>query len=246
MERHDIERAISDIITGRPQPFMAGEMHCALYPQTLAKRLIVGGLLEKLGLGSIKGSNPYAEIMNLVKKDKMTCCLILAFHATPNTYNDLCDIGEIERKKKHFAEKITDESLAEMLILTLTSDTTEQISEHLGISKERERLSEVMKIKQSGSKNSLTFGGKSIFGNFIAPLKEMGFSDNEIIFERSYSYLQLMLADKVTQVYLSDEELQRLPTSKGGQMFDANDPASKKAILAYMKSKGVGINKEQK
>lgn len=232
-------RAIADIITGKPQPFMAGEMRCALYPITLAKTFIVGKLLEKLGFTTIKDKNPYIEAMNLVRKDKKTCCLILAYHATPNTYADFINDEEISRKAEHFAENITDESLAEMLILTLTADNADEVVKQYGIDKEHERMAEVMKIKEK-SKNNISFGGKSLFGNFIGQLKEMGYSDNEIIYERGYAFLQLMLADKVTQVYLTDEELKRLPTSKGGQMFDANDPASKKAILAYMKNKGVG------
>ena len=35
-----------------------------------------------------------------------------------------------------------------------------------------------------------------------------------------------MIADKITSVYLTDEELQNVSTAAGGTMLDANDPAS--------------------
>lgn len=233
-------RAIADIIIGKPQPFMAGEMRCALYPMTLAKTLLIARLMEKLE--TTKGNlhtNPYLEAMRLIRKDRESCCLILAYNATPNTFADLCNDEEITRKKNHFSQNIEDESLASMLIMTLTADTTEEVIKQLGIDEEHKKLEEVLEIKKKSNKNYLSFGGKTLFGNFIGQLKEMGYSDEEIIYERSYSYLRLMLADKLTQVYLTDEELQQVPTTSGGQMFDANNPASKKAILAYMKNRGV-------
>ena len=61
------------------------------------------------------------------------------------------------------------------------------------------------------NKNSLSFGGISVFGTFIQPLKELGYTDNEILYEKSYTFLRL--ADKVTSMYFSDDEYKKLPAS---------------------------------
>ena len=67
----------------------------------------------------------------------------------------------------------------------------------------------------------------------------MGYSDNEILYERGYTFLRLMLADKVQQVILTDEERKDIPESMGGTYVDANDPKNTEKIMALLKNKGV-------
>ena len=67
----------------------------------------------------------------------------------------------------------------------------------------------------------------------------MGYSDNEILFEKGYVFLRLMLADKVVDVYLTDEERDSVPVSEGGSYLDANDPENTKKIMENFREKGV-------
>ena len=68
---------------------------------------------------------------------------------------------------------------------------------------------------------------------------EMGFSDDEILYEKGYTYLRLRLADKVTSIYLTEEELNSVPTSLGGGLLDANDPEAIGEIAAIMSKQGI-------
>ena len=127
------------------------------------------------------------------------------------------------------------------MILVLTADKTEEIIKHLGIDKERERLAKVMELKRKSDKNSISFNGVSLFGTFIGQLKEMGYTDSEILYEKSYCFLRLMLADKIVSIILTDEERQSLYDGDGGTLMDANDPKAAGKIRDYFAEKGISI-----
>jgi hypothetical protein len=131
-----------------------------------------------------------------------------------------------------------DADLAAHLINVLTLDKTADVMEHLGLNKEHERMKKVFEIKRKHNKNSIDFGGLSLFGSFIGQLKEMGYTENEILFELGYSYLQMVLADKVTSVYLSDDELEELPNlAVVNSDMDANNPEMADKILGMMNNR---------
>ena len=52
------------------------------------------------------------------------------------------------------------------------------------------------------------------------------------------------MADKVTSIYLTEEERQNVPTALGGGLLDANNPESFKELAALMGKQGV--NAKQK
>ena len=106
-------------------------------------------------------------------------------------------------------------------------------------------MAKVMEVKKKSGKGSMTFNGRTLFGSFIAPLKEMGYSDNEILFEKSYIFLRLMLADKVVDVFLTDEERENLSISDGGSMIDANNPANTEKIMSNIRKKGLNTRKPE-
>ncbi|MBQ8969163.1 MAG: hypothetical protein IJ064_05475 [Bacteroidaceae bacterium] len=240
---NDIEYNLADIIIGRPYGFTVGRKHFYLYPITLAKMFLLKRLVDSLNIDqTILNANPYLEAMRLVNTDKETCCKIIAYHTAPNTYKDLFDHRAYTIRNNYFVKEMDDDALASLLIMVLTADKTDAIIKHLGIDKERERLNKVMEVKRKHDKNTLSFNGKGIFGTFIAQLKEMGYTDNEILYERGYSYLRLMLADKIVTLHLTDEERGELPQEDGGTFFNASDPKNAEKILAAMANRGVKVS----
>ena len=55
-----------------------------------------------------------------------------------------------------------------------------------------------------------------------------------------------MLADKVVDVYLTDEERESLPSSDGGSMIDANDPANTEKIMGELRKRGLNVRKPKR
>ncbi len=235
----NIEYDLADVIIERPHDFKVGRKGFKLYPVTLAKMLLLKRHIDGLDLNTdILKANPYLEALRIAKGNKEICCRILAYHTSPNTYKDLYDTRAINSRKTFFMKNLSDEDMASLMIYVLSDDKYEKIIRHLGLDKEREKLDKVLEVKRK-DKSNLSFNGLSIFGTFIGQLKEMGYSDNEILYERSYTYLRLMLADKVVSIFLTDEERQELGTELGGDLIDANDPENAEKVLDALKKRGV-------
>lgn len=217
----------------RPQPFTLGRKHFRLYPVTLAKMQLLQRIIPSLEIdpGNLK-LNASLEMLRVVQTKREECCLIIAYHTAPNTYKDIFDDRQIKIRKNYFMKEMEEADLATLMTALLTADKTESYMKHLGITYEQERMAKVMKVKRKGDKNTLIFGGKTIFGSFIAPLKEMGYTDNEIRYERPYSYLRLILADKMQTLYLSDDERKKVPISalQAEAPVSVSDPKTKEMI----------------
>lgn len=234
----ELDHALADIITAKPHEIRIGRKTLRLYPVTLAKTFVLRRWMDALEIdASLLKVNPYVECLRLAETQREKVSEILAVHSAPNTQKDLHDSRNRAMRRNLFASVKT-EHLAGLLMAVLTQDKTEELTQYLGLSAEHERLAEVLKVKREGDKNNLSFGGKSIFGAFIGQLKEMGYTDEEILFERSYSYLRLMLADKTTSIYLNDEELENLPQSAGGTLLDGDDDSDMDVLAALIKQGG--------
>lgn len=234
----EIEQALAEIITAQPHEINIGRKTLHLYPVTFAKTFVLRRWMDALEIDTaLLKASPNMECLRLAESKPDIVAHILAIHTAANTRKALHDKQGMATRR-NLLLGLKREHLAGLLKTALTQDNTELLMQHLGISSERDRLQKVLEVKRKTSKNNLTFGGKSIFGTFIGQLKEMGYSDEEIIFERGYSYLRLMLADKVTSLYLSDDELESLSQSDGGTLLDGEDDASLDVLEAMIKQGG--------
>lgn len=233
------EYDLVDVIIGRPQEFKVGRKSFRLYPLTLAKTLLLKRQMDTLGLNmEILKANPFLEALRIVRDHRQTCCTILAYHTAPNTRKDLFDTKSITIRRNYFDKNLDDGDIATLLITAL-DDKTDRLIKHLGLDKEQEKLKRVMEVKKKHDKNTVSFCGLSLFGTFIGQLKEMGYSDDEILYERGYTFLRLMLADKIQQIILSDDEKKELPSDFGGDYVDANDPKNAQKVMAMFANKGI-------
>lgn len=240
-ETKKIDLEIADAVMERAYPMFVGKKQFFLYPVTLGKMYLLQRLIEDLDINYKNLQiDTNLEMLRLAREEKEKVCTILAYH-TCNTKEQLQSIKVIKERTNLFMREATDEDLASILIMLLTKDKSDLYMKHLRIDKENERLRKVVEYKERKSKNTLNFGGKSIYGTFIAPLLDMGLSWNEIVWERSYTNLRLLLSDKTNSLYLTDDEMKGLPANLLDQKtdFDANDPAVAAQIEKYFASKGV-------
>lgn len=238
MKERELEEVLGDIITGRPHEIRIGCKTLRLYPVTLAKSFVLRRLTASLGIdASVLRVNPWVECLRLAERERETVLEVLAVHTGANSAKELFD-SRGRAMRRNLLGRVKTEHLAGLLLSVLTQDRTEEVMEALGLSAEKEREQEVMKVKLEGGRNNLSFGGRSLFGGFIGQLKELGYSDEEIVFERGLSYLRLMLADKAMSVYVSDGELERLPQSVGGKLLDGDDDAAVEQLAALIKQGG--------
>ena len=238
----EIEYDLADVIIGRPHGFTVGRKHFYLYPITLAKMFLLKRQMEHIEVNDEQlRLNPYLETLRIVKSHRETCCQIIAYHTAPNTQKDLFCTRSITIRKNFFAKELDDEELSSLMIIVLTSDKTDEFLEHLGLKEEHEKMHGVLKIKHKHDKNTLSFNGKSILGTFIGQLKEMGYTDNEILYEKGYTYLRLMLADKVVTINLTEEEKDEIPPMLLPDYVDAGDAKNAAKIMAELSNRGLKV-----
>lgn len=233
---------MSDIILGRPVGFYVGEGRFCLYPVTLGKILTLRYYYDCLNLKSLATSiHPEADLLALVHEKKDLCAETLVIHTLENDGKSLFDVPLIKQRADFFSQQMRDEDIASLLSQTFDDARVDRVAKFLGIDKEREKLQNVLKAK-GRNKNSLDFCGRTVFGNFIVPLKEMGFSLNEIVFECSYDLLRLLLMDKQVSLYLSDDELQNIHGNVGA-LIDSEASDADEKLKAFFMSKGVTVEK---
>lgn len=201
-----LELDIADAIIDRPKGFSVGRRHFYLYPVTLGKMYLQKRVIDNLDINTyLLQANPYAEALRLVESKKEECCMLLAYN-TLQTKKEVLSNRTVTIRKNIFLREMDNEDIATLVLACLTSDKMDFFVRHLGIDEETERMSEVARTKDS--KNSFSFGGKSIYGTLIdAACERYKWTFEYVVWEISYINLQMLIKDRITSIYLTDEEM---------------------------------------
>lgn len=226
-----IDMNIADTIIERPHGFKVNQCQFYLYPVTLGKTYLISRLVECLGINlEIIKANPYMEALRLCQEKKEIVCRILSYH-TINRKDELFDCNLVQERCDFFCKELDDDSMAQLLVMVLSEGDISAYIKHLGIDKEKEWQAKAMRAKKDN--NSLTFGGKSIYGTLIdTACQRYGWTFEYVVWGISYANLQLLLADSVTSIYLSDEERKRVNIPQDRDIINADDPANMAKIKA--------------
>ncbi len=227
-----IEMNIADTIMERPYGFQISKQQFYIYPVSLGKTYLISRLLDNLELNpDIIKQNPYMEALRLCQDKRETVCRLLSYH-TINKKEELFDNSIINKRCTFFDKNLSNEEMAQLLVIVLTGNNVETFIKHLGIDRERKELARISKIKDKKG-NSITFGGKSVFGSLILPACEkLNMTPQQIVWDISYSFLQMLMADAITSVYLTDEEKKEARIPNGRTFINADDPENIAKIKA--------------
>ena len=204
-EDKKINMDIADTLIEMPQGFSVGDKHFYLYPVTIGKMYLMQRIVDNMEINhALLMVNPFAEAIRLAGTNRLNCCRLLAYH-TLRTKKEVCDNDLVAQRSEFFFSEIDDESLAQILILILSADKTTEFIHHLGIDDENKRYAKACAAKKDS--NTLTFGGRSIYGSLIDfACERYGWTLDYVVWGVSHTNLQLLLADSVKTVYLTDEE----------------------------------------
>lgn len=219
-----LELDIADAIIERPKGFHVGRRHFYLYPITLGKMYLQKRVMDILDINEdLLQENPYMEALRLVESKKEECCLMLAYH-TLQTKAEVLDNRKVTARKNIFSREIDNEDIATLILACLTSDKTPLIIHHFGIDEETERQAEVAKAKDN--KNTFAFGGKSIYGTLIdVACERYKWTYDYVLWEISYTNLQMLMKDRVSSIYLTDEEAKSVHINNTSETIDGNSKA---------------------
>ena len=223
-----LEMNIADTIIESLIRFSVDGRDFYIYPQTLGKTYILSRLLKSLDANErVITVNPYVETIRLCTEKKDVVSRILAYH-TFNRKEDLFDSILVEDRTNLFVDKLDSEELATLFTIILSGDNTEDYIKYFGIDKERMERTRIASVKKDS--NSVTFGGRSIYGTLIDFVcQRYGWTMDYVLWGISYANLKMLMADAINTIYLSEEERKQLGMNVG-EVVNGDDPGNRDLI----------------
>lgn len=223
-----LTQEIADVIMERPQTFDVDGRHFYLYPPTLGKLYLTQRLLDHAGMRRrMLQKNAAVECLRLARDHRDDCLSVIAY-ATLRTHDDIMSPAAVKARVAEL-RPLDESDIATLLVLIITADTTAKHMDELGITRDRERMRQVMRAKKSD--DTYAFGGVSIYGMLLdAACSRYGWTLEYVVWGISYENLRLMLADKPDTVYLSKEERKHCHVAHRNAV-DGNDADAMKAFI---------------
>lgn len=223
-----IEMNLSDAIIEKPVWFGVGKRRYGIYPPTLGKVQILKNLYLGLDLDDrLLLVNPLAEAMRISRASPDIVCRIIAY-STFNEKSSIMDTEKVFQRAELFRAKLTAEDMATLLAVILMNDKTDEFIKYFRIDEEKELKERIGRAKGEG--NSVTFGGKSIYGLLIDfACQRYGWTMEYVLWGISYVNLNMLFADAITTVYLTDDERKQLGMGFG-RIINADDPANRDLV----------------
>lgn len=208
-------QGLADILLGLPREFELNGRYFLIYPETLGRYYLLAPLYEELEISQeMLKVDPTLEILRTVEDKRMTACKIIAY-CTCKTQDDFGAASAVMEKANYFNDNASIDDLAKLLLLVMSHDDVKGLQDSLGITKEHDLIKKVENAKDKTS--SMTFCGKSVLGSLILPACEkLNMTPVQIIWDISYSLLQMLMSDAIVTEYLSDKERKRvhIPTDR--------------------------------
>ncbi len=222
--KDNLNETLADAVMNRPREFFIDHQRYCLWPLTLGMSLIIERHLAALGIDDdVLAEDPAMEAMRLVSGKRAEVCYILAIFSL-RKYSELSNTLTITQRANAFESKLSDEELAQLLLIALSEPKAETLVSLSGIANEQKEQARIACHKNRDG-HTLTFGGKTIYGTLIdAACSKYGWTKEYVVWGIDLVSLRMMLADTVNSVYLSDEEMKAVRIV-AGDAIDANDPA---------------------
>ena len=164
-----------------------------LYPSRHTRQNVsFGRLFDSLEISKqVVSTNPYMEAIRICKTKRDIVCRILSY-STFNRKNDLFDNSKVDKRTKLFSRTLSEEELATILVLILTSDNMDTFLRHFGIDKENTERKRIAKVKKNNS--SISFGGNSTYGTMIDfACQRYGWTFDYVVWGISYINLRMLM-----------------------------------------------------
>lgn len=222
---------ISDILIERPISFSVKGKRYSVFHPTLGKIQLTSRLVEQLGFDrQTKGNAVYLFALGSAREHRNECLRIIAYSTLPGA--DCLDEDKVARRLEELGG-IDDEDIATLLITILSMDRSREIMKQFGVDIETERFSRIMRAKGE-NKNTVAVAGKTVWGTLIdCACERYGWSYQYVLWGVSYANLQLLLADQVKTIFLTDEERKRARVSTDNVVIKADD---KTALDRFIKN----------
>ena len=201
----NIQQSIADTILARPVNFKIGVRHFSLYQQTLGASYIIGKLYDKLDVDSFMlVENPYMEAIRLCDNKKELVSEILAYNSFFSK-EDILNTTKVLKRAETFLKLLRVDEMARLFILSFDSGDTNAIIRELGLEAEADKRRRIYNAREN---RTFATGGKSVYGTLIdQACSRYGWTFDYVVWGITLNNLRLMLADTISEIYATPEEL---------------------------------------
>lgn len=220
----NIDEEITEALLERPYGFTINNKRYYLYPVTLGKSILLSRLMRKLDIDAeLLAKNPSLEALRVVSAHKDVAILIITY-CTAKDRQEVFDSARIEKCQSCFSENLSDEEIAQLLLIIYQYDKTASFIRHLGLDRDQKEQAKISKLKNKNG-NTVMFGGKSIYGSLISvACEKYGWTLDYVVWGISLVNLRMMLADSVNSIYLSDDEKKSARLTVGQEIVNMDNP----------------------
>lgn len=219
-----MEEEILEAILERPYGFTVKDKRFYLYPVTLGKSILLSRLMKSLEIDAeLLARNPSLEALRVASAHKDVAVLIIAY-CTAKDKQEAFDNARIEKYQSFYSENLSDEEIAQLLLIIYQYDKTASFIRHLGLDRDQKEQAKISKLKNKNG-NTVMFGGKSIYGSLISvACEKYGWTLDYVVWGISLVNLRMMLADSVNSIYLSDDEKKSARLTAGQEIVNMDNP----------------------
>lgn len=230
-----IDNQLIDAILEKPVPFTLNGRFFYLYQPSLGVSLLCSQLLRELHLDhQLSAINQPYEVWRLCSEQRDLILRILCLH----TFSRRADAMREERIQARMQE-LQPLDAAELATLIITifqwDNRLNQFIKHLHLDKERRTREKIATVKKKKG-NNLVFGGKSLYGTLLDTVcQRYGWDYGYALWGVTLININLLLADSVQSVFVTQEETKQAHISTDGVYIDARDPNNLREIQRLIK-----------
>lgn len=240
-QESSVEQLVVESILERPITFALDDdkgklRYFYVYPPSLGISFLSADLLKKLQIDhQLLKVNQQIEMFRLCTEQREDVLRLITIH----TFQRRSDAIREEKVKERMKElQSLDAAELSTLLLAIMDWQSyyDKFIKHFGIDKERKDREKISRIKEDDS-SSVTFGGNSIYGSLLDHACErykweLGY----VVWGISITNLNMMLADSVQSVYLTEKERKQAHIHAKGTVIKADDPKNAALVKAFFES----------
>lgn len=232
----EIEQMVCDALLERPISFKTSDgRFYYIYQPSLGIQMLAEPILRNLDIDKqFLEVNSLYEMTRVITTKRNDVLRLLAYHSFKRR-SDASIEELVEKRIKEFDEIIDTADLLTLFnYITSWSLWATKIQEHYRMNEDREEKDRVM--QELSKKGGLTYGGRSIYGRLIDfACQRYGWQVGYVVWGVSLTNLNVMMADAITTIQMTKDEMNKIGVSNDRDVIKADDPANKQRIIELLR-----------
>lgn len=197
---------------------------------SLGKHLLAAPIMERLDIDErALQQSALLEAMRIVNTKPELVCRLIAIMCAKGR-EEVLDEDWMRSHIDFFGHNMEKKDMAALLLTIFSWDSYADFIKESGIAQELKYMRRAQNAKES--KNTLTFGGKTMYGALIdRACERYGWTLEYVVWGISYLNLRMLLADSVTSIFLTDEERKKAHIPQDRTFISADDPKNIERLM---------------